>query len=157
MEAEHRGRARAYAFVSTTAGADDEAGKQRRAAGIATIGRNGWRAFADALIPKLLNDGRPEFEALRAHHMVMFERSGDSGLPPALMALAARPDRRALLSSIAAPSIAIAGAADALIPPDRARELAGAIPGARAYVLDDVAHMSAMEAPGAVAGLLASL
>jgi pimeloyl-ACP methyl ester carboxylesterase len=73
------------------------------------------------------------------------------------MALAARPDRRDVLASIAVPCIAIAGTADALIPADRARELAAAIPGARLHVLDDVAHMSAMEAPHEVAGLLGTL
>jgi pimeloyl-ACP methyl ester carboxylesterase len=87
----------------------------------------------------------------------MFERAGDTGLPPALMALAARPDRRALLTAIAVPTIAIAGTADALIPPDRARELAAAIRGARAHIFDGVAHMSSMERPREVAGLLASL
>jgi len=89
------GFARAFAFVSTTAAPDDEAGKQRRAAGIAMIRRSGWRAYADALIPSLLNDNRPQYETHREHLLTMFARSGDSGLPPTLMALAARADRRA--------------------------------------------------------------
>jgi pimeloyl-ACP methyl ester carboxylesterase len=151
------GFARAFAFVSTTAAPDDEAGKHRRAAGIAMIRRLGWRAFADAMIPSLLNDNRPQFPAHREHLMSMFERCGDSGLPPTLMALAARPDRRAQLLSIRAPSIVVVGAVDALTPPDRARALATAIPGARLHVLDDVAHMSALESPQRVAGLLGTL
>lgn len=157
MEATHRGRARAWAFLDTTAAPDDESGRLRRAAGIARIGREGWRSYAEALIPSLLNDGRPRFPSHREHLLRMFERAGNAGLPPTLMALAGRPDRRGLLPSIATPSIVIAGAADALIPPDRARELAAAIPGARLHVLDDTGHMSAMEAPREVARLLASL
>ena len=39
------GLARGYGFVSTSAAPDDEAGKQRRAASIATIRREGWRAY----------------------------------------------------------------------------------------------------------------
>jgi len=35
--------------------------------------------------------------------------------------------------------------------------MATGIPGGRLHVLDDVAHMSAMEAPHKVAGLLGSL
>ena len=157
IAAAHPGFARAFAFVSTSAAPDDEAGKQRRASAIAMIRRQGWRAFADALIPSLLNDNRPQFEGHREHLLSMFESTGDSGLPPTLMALAARPDRRALLLSIRVPSIVIVGAVDALTPPDRARALATGIPGARLHVLDDVAHMSAMESPQKVAGLLGTL
>lgn len=157
IAAAHPGFARAFAFVSTTAAPDDDAGRLRRAAGIATIRREGWRRFAAALIPRLLNEKGPQFESHRKHHMTMFEHSGDSGLPPTLMALAARPDRSALLSSIRVPSIVIAGTADALIPPDAARELAAALPEAGLHLLDSVAHMSAMEAPVEVADLLGTL
>ena len=87
----------------------------------------------------------------------MFEHAGDWGLPPTLMALAARPDRRTLLPTIRVPSVVIVGSVDILTPPDRARELASGIPGAHLHVLDDVAHMSAMEAPVEVADLLGTL
>jgi len=157
IAAAHPGFARAYAFVSTSAAPDDEAAKHRRAAAIAMIRTKGWRAFADAMIPSLLNDNRPQFETHREHLLAMFARAGDSGLPPTLMALAVRPDRRALLLTIRVPSIVIVGAVDALTPPDRARALATGIPGGRLHVLDDVAHMSAMEAPHKVAGWVGTL
>lgn len=157
IAAAHPGFARGFAFLSTSAAPDDEAGKQRRAAAIAMIRREGWRAYADAMIPSLLNDNRPQFPTHREHLLAMFERAGDSGLPPTLMALAARPDRRALLLTLRVPTTVIVGAVDALTPPERARAIATGIPGARLHVLDDVAHMSAMEAPHKVAGLLGSL
>ncbi len=157
IAAAHPGFARAYAFISTTAAPEDEAGKQRRAAGIAMIRREGWRSFAEALIPSFLNDNRPQFETHRHSLLTMFARAGDSGLPPTLMALAARADRRPLLMTIRVPSIAIVGAVDALTPPDKARAIATGIPGARLHVLDDVGHMAAMESPHRVAGLLGTL
>jgi pimeloyl-ACP methyl ester carboxylesterase len=157
IEAANRGRARAFAFLDTTAAPDDEAGRQRRATGIETIRRRGWRAFADALLPSLLNGNRPGFDSRRDHLLGMFERAGDSGLPPALMALAARPDRRPLLMSIGVPCMAIVGAVDTITPPDTARAIAAGIPGARLHVLEDAAHLSALEAPRKVAGLLAIL
>ena len=157
IAAAYPGLARAFAFVSTSAAPDDEAGRLRRASGIATIRREGWRRFAAALIPSLLNPSGSQFEAHRKHLMTMFEHAGDSGLPPTLMALAARPDRRALLPTIRVPSIVIAGAVDTLIPPDRARELAASLSAAPLHLLDNVAHMSAMEAPEEVADLLGTI
>jgi pimeloyl-ACP methyl ester carboxylesterase len=157
MLAAQPGFARAVALVSTSAAPDDEAGRLRRAAGIATIRREGWKRFAAAFIPSALNPTGPQFEAHRKHLMTMFEHAGDSGLPPTLMALAARPDRRALLPTIRVPSLVIVGSVDALTPPDRAREMAEGIPGAQLHVLDKVAHKSAMEAPAEVADLLGTL
>jgi len=157
IAAAHPGFARAFALLSTAATPDDEAAKQRRAAGIAMIRTDGWMAYAEALMPSLLNDNRPQFAIHRQHLLAMFERAGDSGLPSALMALAARPDRRAMLLTIRAPTIVVVGAVDALTPPDKARAMATGIPGSRLHVLDDVAHMSALEAPQKVAGFLGGL
>lgn len=157
IAAAHPGLARSYGFISTTAAADDEAGKQRRAAGITMIRKSGWAAYADALIPSLLNDNRPQYEIHRHHLLAMLERAGDSGLPPTLMALATRPDRRGMLLTIRVPSIVVIGAVDALVSPDKARAMAAAISGSRLHVLDDIAHMSALEAPQKVASLLGAL
>lgn len=157
LEATRRGRCRALAFLSTTAAPDDDAGRERRAGGIATIARRGWRAFADGMMPSLLNRDDDRFAANSAHVLAMFERAGDAGLPPALMALASRPDRRPMLASIRVPCIAVVGSADAITPPDRAREIAGAIPGARLHVLEGTAHLCALERPREVAALLEDL
>jgi len=157
IAAAHPGFARAFAFVSTSAATDDEAGRGRRASAIATIRREGWRRFAATFIPSVLNATGPQFPAHSKHLLTMFEHAGDSGLPPTLMALAARPDRRALLPTIGVPTIVIVGAVDALTPPDRAQVIAEGIPEARLHVLERVAHMSAMEAPAEVADLLGML
>ena len=151
------GLARGYAFVSTTAAPDDEAGKQRRAGSIATIRREGWRAYFEATLPTLLNGTRMHFAERREHLARMFARAGDSGLPQALTALAGRPDRRAMLMSIGVPTVAIVGDADEVTPPDRARAIATAIGGARLHVLEDTAHLSVLESPSKVAGLIGTL
>jgi pimeloyl-ACP methyl ester carboxylesterase len=58
---------------------------------------------------------------------------------------------------IEAPCIAVVGSADVVTPPDRAREIAAAIPGARLHVLAGAAHLSALERPREIAGLVGSL
>ena len=153
----HPQLARAYAFVSTTASADDAAGRHGRSAGIATIRRAGWRAFLAEQLPGYLNPERPNYDKRVQHVEAMFARAGDSGLPSALMALAARPDRRAMLMTIQAPAVVIVGAMDKLIPPDKARAIAAGIHGARLHVIEDVAHLSALEAPHKIAGIVGAL
>lgn len=157
IAAAHPGFARAFALVSTSAAADDEAGRARRAAAIAMIRREGWKAFLRGQLPAYLDASRQDYPVNAARVTAMFERAGDSGLPPAIMALASRPDRRSILKSIAVPSVAIVGAADPLTPPDAARVVATGIPGARLHVLDRVAHLSALEAPREIAELIGAL
>lgn len=149
--------ARAYGLVSTTAAPDDEAGKQRRAAAISTIRCSGWRTYFDAQVPQLLNETRMHASERKEQLTRMFARAGDTGLPPSLMALAARPDRRPLLVSIGVPTVVVVGALDEITPPDRARAIATAIGGARLHILDDTAHLSVLESPSKVAGLLGTL
>jgi len=157
IEAANKGLARSYAFIDTSAAPDEDAGKQRRAAAIEQVRREGWRAYAEESVPNLLNRDDEKFTVNRSQVLRMYERAGDSGLPPTLMALAARPDRRPMLMSIAVPSIAVVGSLDTITPPDRARAIAAAIPGARLHVLDGAAHLSAIERPRKLAGLLGTL
>jgi pimeloyl-ACP methyl ester carboxylesterase len=157
IAAAHPSIARAFAFISTSAAPDDEAGRARRAAGLATIRREGWRRYATALIPSLLNAKGPQFPTHSKHLMTMFEHAGDSGLPSTLMALASRPDRREMLPLIEVPCAVVVGSADTITPPDRAREIVEGIDGANLHVLDGIAHMSAMENSVAVADILAML
>lgn len=143
--------ARGFAFVSTTAAADDEGARDRRAAGQATLKASGWRALAVGMIPSLLLESRADFPRHRDHVVSMFERAGDSGLSATLFALASRPDRRDTLPYLTVPSVVVVGEADLLIPPEKAEETASSIPGARLVVLPGTAHLTALEAPRALA------
>jgi pimeloyl-ACP methyl ester carboxylesterase len=149
--------ARAYGFVSTRAGADDEAGQLGRAEGLATLQRNGWQAFAESLVPRLLSESNPRFEEHRTRLLGMFERAGEVGLTCALFALANRPDRHPLLGEIRVPCVVISGDADLLTPPAVTQRIADAIPDCPVHTLSGVAHLSALEAPEQVARHLLSL
>lgn len=58
-----------------------------------------------------------------------------------------RPDQRALLAAVAAPVLVVAGSEDATFPVPETLEMAGAIPGGDAVVLDGVAHLAGLENP----------
>jgi pimeloyl-ACP methyl ester carboxylesterase len=149
--------ARAWAFVSTRARADDEEGRAGRAEGLETLRRRGWRSFAAGLMSVLLSEDNPAFPAHRERMMKMFARAGDAGLTWTYIALANRPDRRQVLAALRAPAAVVVGDVDLLTPPHFAREIAATVPDSTLVVLPGVAHMSTLEAPREVAAALAGL
>ncbi|WP_353618556.1 alpha/beta fold hydrolase [Arthrobacter sp. SLBN-53] len=63
-------------------------------------------------------------------------------------------DLRQQLSSITAPTLAIAGADDPATPPAKLEEIVAAIPGATLLLVPDAAHLANAEQPGAVTDAL---
>ena len=59
-------------------------------------------------------------------------------------------DLREQLSSISAPTLAIAGADDPATPPAKLEEIVAAIPGARLLVVEQAAHLANAEQPGII-------
>lgn len=66
-----------------------------------------------------------------------------------------RPDQRALLARVSAPTLVVAGREDATFPVAETRAMAEAIPGAELVVLEGVAHLAAVEDPAQVNALIA--
>jgi pimeloyl-ACP methyl ester carboxylesterase len=81
---------------------------------------------------------------------------GATGLLRQLAAQATRPDSRPELSSIRVPTVVVTGADDQISPAELQEELAAAIPGAVHQTLKGVGHMAPIEAPAAVAEVLAT-
>jgi pimeloyl-ACP methyl ester carboxylesterase len=71
-------------------------------------------------------------------------------------AIMSRVDSRPSLAAIACPTLVLVGEQDALTPPDRAAEMAAAIPSARHIVVPDCGHLSTLEQPDAVTAALVS-
>ena len=65
-----------------------------------------------------------------------------------------RPDNRELFGSITASTLVVAGREDATFPVDEVRAMADSIPGARFVVIEDAAHLVALEVPEVVNGLV---
>jgi len=66
----------------------------------------------------------------------------------------ARPDLRPALPRIACPLLAVVGEADRLTPPEHAREIAAAVPGARLEIVPGAGHLPGWEQPARVNALL---
>lgn len=65
-------------------------------------------------------------------------------------AVIGRPDSRRELPSIAVPSLVLVGDSDPVTPPEFAREMAEAIPGAKFVIVPECGHTSPLERPEAV-------
>jgi pimeloyl-ACP methyl ester carboxylesterase len=71
------------------------------------------------------------------------------------IAVAARPDSRPLLPTIACPTLVLCGDADLVTPLEHSREIAAGVPGAELQVVERCGHMLTMERPAEVNAALA--
>ncbi|MEP9362687.1 4-carboxymuconolactone decarboxylase [Nocardioides sp. CN2-186] len=85
--------------------------------------------------------------------LVALQDTADAGYLQVCGALAEF-DVRDRLAEIGAPVLAVAGAADAVTPPEGLRAIADGVKDGRFVTLDDVAHLAPAEAPEAVAALI---
>lgn len=79
----------------------------------------------------------------------VMRRSPARGVSGSLRGMAVRPDRVADLRRITLPTLVMAGAADALIPVEESRLMAGALPNAELAIIPDAGHLAPLENPGA--------
>ena len=139
---------RGLILVDTKAEADTPQGKEGRAKMIELVRAEGAKAVAEQMTPKMLAPGtiqsRPDIvKQLRT----LMENCPDHTIEYALAAMRDRPDRTSELPSVKVPTLVIVGDADAITPPDVAKKMADAIPGAKLETVRGAGHMSPMEQP----------
>jgi pimeloyl-ACP methyl ester carboxylesterase len=142
------------ALVDTTARPDtpEQVSRRRGLIGIARAGR--FRGVTPRLLPLLIHPDRQSDTALTASVMAMAERVGQEAFVRQQTAIMGRPDSRPGLPAIGCPTLVIGGREDALTPPERLAEIAGAIPGARHVIIEECGHLPPLERPHAVSALL---
>lgn len=135
-------------LADTRAQADTDEGKQARFEMAQIAYKQGARAIADMMIPKLLSPAtiqtRPE---LVQHVRTMIEGNQISGIAGDLMAMAERPDSIPLLQRMTCPAQIIVGELDLPTPPSDATLMADRIPNARLAIIPGAAHLSNLERP----------
>jgi 3-oxoadipate enol-lactonase len=139
-------RVRALALCDTRAGADSEQARADRVAMAEQVRRDGGvESIVEPMVGRLLApEGAAEFhisDPVRGR----IRRGSAAGVAAIQEAMAVRPDSTALLPSITAPTLVLVGSQDALTPPEEARRMADAIPGARLRVIDGAGHLSNLE------------
>lgn len=148
----HPGRTAALALLGTRAGADDAATAGRRMAFAEAVLDPATRPGAlAAALPGLVGtttlERRPEVvEQVTG----LVEATDPATLAWCQRAIAARPDSFEVLRETDVPAVVIAGAEDALVPAEEAKQLAGALPMGELVVVPDAGHLAALEAPDPV-------
>ncbi len=138
-------------LANTRAGADDEAGKGRRADLAARLRAEG-NGFLVQSPPPLLSTDSPQTLVDLVKQTIASQPA--EAIAAASLGMAERPDAMPWLKAIAVPTLVITSSADALIPPHVTKETADAIPEALFREIPGAGHLSNLEAPEAFNDLL---
>jgi pimeloyl-ACP methyl ester carboxylesterase len=144
-------RVRGACFMVTRGGADDSAGKERRAALAEEVMMSGVKVTAELFGTILFAPGtaenRPEIAAEVAGIMLGMKREGVVG---GLLSMLERPDYYDRLAGFTVPSLVIGAEQDQAIPVEESLILAERLPNASLCLIPDAGHMVMMEQPEAV-------
>ena len=148
----HRARIAGLVLADTRPQADSDEARAAREANARLVESQGIAALVEKLLPGLLSPNAPE--AVREEVRRIAAANRPAGVAAALRAMAARPDSTDLLPTIGVPTLVVAGAEDSLTPPDVARAMAAAIPGAGYVEIAGAGHLSNLEQPEAFTAAL---
>lgn len=138
------------ALLDTAARPDTEEQKPVREKFIKMAEDGKLMDIVDTLTPKFLHPKHAGDERLKGIVKAMARDTGVAAFVNQERAIIGRPDSRPLLASIHCPTLVLVGDGDELTPPDRAREMADGIAGAKLVIVPECGHLSTIEKPDAV-------
>ncbi len=147
-------RVSALVLVGSSARADDAELLRLRADAIAHFEQGDVEPFLRANAPLVLHPRHAADPALVDQYLAMVLRAGAAQLVAQNRAVMQRPDLRPRLPLLACPVLLITGEADAVTPPEHAREIAAAVPAAQFHLLDGAGHLPTLETPQRVSRLM---
>lgn len=138
------------ALLDTTARPDLPEQTEQRGRQI-EMARNGqFHEIARLLFPRFVAVAHQGDRTLKRIVRTMADETGAEAFVRQQTAIMRRVDSRPGLAAVACPTLVLVGEQDVLTPPDRAAEIATAIPDARQVVVPDCGHLSTLEQPDAV-------
>ncbi len=147
----HRDLVAGFVFANTRAGADDDAGKERRRALAQRLRSEGSDFLVGNPPPLLSSTASAElWEEVKR----VIEAQPAEAIAAASLGMAERPDSTSELRGIDVPTLVITSTGDTLIPPEGTSPMADQIPGARLEILEGAGHLSNLESPEAFTRLL---
>lgn len=146
-------RVERVAFVSTTARADLPEQTERRRVLMDLAASGGLGRILPTVLASMVQPVHAQGPIADLFH-AMAQAVGIEGFLRQQNAIIGRVDSRPSLAAIACPALVVVGRNDTLTPPERAREMAAAITGAKLVEIADCGHLSAIEQPHAVSAAL---
>ncbi len=147
-------RVLALILLDTRAEPDTQEDAERRQRTIALARGGQFDQLHGILWPRLVHPARLADKQLEETVIGMMRDTGAERFMRQQTAVLNRIDYRPVLSGIAIPSTIIVGAQDVITPPEHAKALNRAIKGSRYVEIDDCGHLSSLERPEAVNGIL---
>ncbi len=138
------------ALLDTGARADTPEQTERRHVLMAKTKAGDYAEILDLAYPLYVHRNRHDDAALKSIVMKMVEETGLDAYLRQQQAIIGRPDSRPGLPAISCKTLMLVGEGDEATPPELAREIASAIPGARLVIVPDSGHLSTLEKPEAV-------
>ena len=146
-------RVAGLALISTSARAEPQEALAGRQKSIDLARRDFTRLLA-GMRPFMLAPANLDNPALNGALDGMMREVGAEAFARQSQAVMGRADSRALLPTITCPTLLVCGRDDKVTPPRFSEEIAAAVPGAVLELLDQVGHLSPMEAPDRITDLL---
>ncbi|MFT4074311.1 MAG: alpha/beta fold hydrolase [Asticcacaulis sp.] len=138
------------ALLDTTARPDTPEQTAQRRALIALSRKASFKTILSQILVTLVHPSHRRNAHLRDVQVRMGLVVGVDGMARQQEAIIARADSRSDLAGITVPTLVLVGDKDPLTPPDRAEEMAAAIPNARLVIVPECGHLSTLEQPEAV-------
>jgi pimeloyl-ACP methyl ester carboxylesterase len=142
------------ALLDTNARADTAEQSERRRFLIDLTRKKGFSKVPHLLYPGFVHEKREHDDALRSIVVEMAMETGPEAFIRQQTALIDRIDARPRLADIACPAVVLVGDGDRLTPPDLSQEIHAHIPGSELVVIEGSGHLSTLEEPDQVTGVL---
>lgn len=149
------GRLAGFALLGSACNADSEQAKAGRRTAIAQA-CDDFSALAERLARAMLSRTSRADAVLLADTHAMLLRCGAERFAQQQAAAMTRAERCGLLATLAIPALMLAGEEDAIVPSDRSREMAAALPDAVLHLIPGRGHIPQREAPAATAAAIAA-
>lgn len=141
-------------LCDTSARPDTPEQKERRRLLLALAKSGKFKGVTPRLLPTLINAAHLQDEKITGTIMAMAERVGREAFQRQQTAIMNRIDSRPHLHAIRCPVQIIVGHEDVLTPPDRAKEIAAAVPGAQLDLIENCGHLAPLEQPAKVSEIM---
>ncbi len=142
------------ALLDTGARPETAEQTERRKLVIALAKSGRYAEVPDIAFPLYVHRNRHNDAGLKQIVRMMAAETGLEAYLRQQQAIMSRPDSRPGLGAIKCPTLVLVGDGDEATPPELAREIAGAIRGARLVVIPDCGHLSTLEQPEKVTAAL---